>query len=65
VARAEALGVSPGGDVMIHGLPNGQGWIGASHRARDWTFGCVAVTDAEIDELWSAVPVGTPVRILP
>jgi murein L,D-transpeptidase YafK len=64
-ARARALGVTPGGDVMIHGLPNGQGRVGAAHRARDWTFGCVALTDDAVDELWAAVPVGTPVRITP
>jgi murein L,D-transpeptidase YafK len=64
-ARAEALGVSPGGDIMIHGLPNGQGSIGAAHRAYDWTNGCVALTDEEIEELWNTVPIGTPVEIKP
>jgi murein L,D-transpeptidase YafK len=63
--RAAALGVSPGGDIMIHGLPNGRGWIGPAHRAVDWTLGCIAVTDQEIDEIWSLVPVGTPVEIRP
>ena len=55
----------PGGAVMIHGLPNGKGWVGARHRLFDWTLGCVAVTDEEIDEIWSLVPVGTPVEIRP
>lgn len=64
-ARAAKLGISPGGAVMIHGLPNGMGWIGAAHRLHDWTLGCVAVTDAEIDEIWKFVPVGTPVEIQP
>jgi len=63
--RAVALGVSPGGDIMIHGLPNGRGFIGPAHRAVDWTLGCIAVTDAEIDEIWNLVPVGTPVEIRP
>jgi len=63
--RAVALGVSPGGDIMIHGLPNGRGWIGSAHRAVDWTLGCIAVTDHEIDEIWDLVPVGTPVEIRP
>jgi murein L,D-transpeptidase YafK len=63
--RAAALGVSPGGAIMIHGLPNGMGWLGASHRLYDWTLGCVAVTDDEIDEIWKLVPVGTPVDIEP
>jgi murein L,D-transpeptidase YafK len=63
--RAAKLGVSPGGAVMIHGLPNGKGWVGATHRLYDWTLGCVAVTDQEIDEIWNLVPVGTPVEIRP
>jgi lipoprotein-anchoring transpeptidase ErfK/SrfK len=65
LARANAAGVSTGGDIMIHGLPNGQGQIGGKHRAWDWTSGCVAVTNEEIEEIWDSVPVGTPVRILP
>ena len=65
LARAQQMGVTAGGDVMIHGLPNGEGSIGSDHRAYDWTNGCVAVTDDEIDEIWNEVPVGTPVRIKP
>ena len=38
-----------GGDIYIHGLPNGYGFLGAAHRARDWTDGCIAVTDPEIE----------------
>ncbi|HTW77943.1 MAG TPA: L,D-transpeptidase family protein [Terracidiphilus sp.] len=63
--RAAKKGVTPGGAIMIHGLPNGMGWLGASHRLYDWTLGCVAVTDAEIDEVWNLVPLGTPVEIRP
>jgi murein L,D-transpeptidase YafK len=63
--RAAGLGVSPGGAIMIHGLPNGKGWVGAAHRLYDWTLGCIAVTDDEIDEIWSLVPLGTPVEIRP
>lgn len=63
--RAKRLGVSPGGDIFIHGLPNGYGWIGAAHRAKDWTDGCVAVTDHEIEEIWLLVDNGTPVEIWP
>src|SRR6266851_3943370 len=55
----------PGGDIMIHGLPNGFGWLGAAHRARDWTDGCVAVTNAEMDEIWELVPDGTAIDIRP
>jgi murein L,D-transpeptidase YafK len=64
-ARAAKLGVSPGGAIMIHGLPNGKGWVGAAHRLYDWTLGCIAVNDEEIDEIWNLVPVGTPVEIRP
>jgi murein L,D-transpeptidase YafK len=63
--RAARLGVAPGGAIMIHGLPNGMGWLGASHRLYDWTLGCIAVTDPEIEEIWDLVPVGTPVEIRP
>ncbi len=64
-ARAAALGVSPGGDIMIHGLKNGLGWLGPLHRFSDWTQGCIAVTNAEIEEIWDMVPVGPPVKIVP
>jgi murein L,D-transpeptidase YafK len=63
--RAAKLGVSPGGSILIHGLPNGKGYVGAAHRLYDWTLGCIAVTDEEIDEIWELVPVGTPVEIRP
>jgi len=63
--RARRLKVNPGGDIMIHGLPNGQRYIGPLHRLYDWTEGCIAVTDEEMDEIWSLVEVGTPVQIVP
>jgi murein L,D-transpeptidase YafK len=61
--HARKSGVDPGGDIMIHGIQNGLGWLGPLHRALDWTDGCIAVTDAEIEEIYSAVPDGTPVEI--
>jgi murein L,D-transpeptidase YafK len=64
-ARATALGVSPGGDIMIHGLPPRYASLGAAHREFDWTEGCIALTDQEIDELWSEVPQGAPIHIKP
>lgn len=64
-AAARVNGVSPGGDVFVHGLPNGYGRIGAAHRLRDWTDGCIAVSDEEIEEIWNAVPDGTPIEIRP
>ena len=63
--RAARLHVPPGGAIMIHGLPNGKGWVGAGHRIYDWTLGCIAVTNEEIDEIWNLVPIGTPVEIRP
>ncbi|MBL8251375.1 MAG: L,D-transpeptidase family protein [Candidatus Competibacter sp.] len=65
VAFAAKQNRSPGGDIMIHGLPNGMGWLDSAHRLRDWTAGCIAVTNAEIEEIWRAVPDGTPVEIRP
>jgi murein L,D-transpeptidase YafK len=64
-AAARKRGVSPGGDVFIHGLANGYGAIGAAHRLQDWTDGCIAVTDEEIDEIWRVVPDRTPIEIRP
>ena len=64
-AAARAKGVSAGGDVFVHGLPNGYGWVGAAHRAKDWTDGCIAVTDEEIEEIWKAVRDGTAIEIRP
>lgn len=63
--RAAALGVEPGGAIMIHGLPNGLGVIGPAHRLVDWTDGCIALTNEEMDELWAMVPDGIPIEILP
>ena len=63
--RARERGVQPGGAIMIHGLPNGTGAIGAAHRLRDWTDGCIAVTNEEIEEIWKVVPNGTAIVIRP
>ena len=63
--HARKLGTPTGGDIYIHGLPNGYGFVGAAHRARDWTDGCIAVTDQEIEEIWGLVENGTPVDIRP
>ncbi len=63
--RAAEQGVPAGFDIMIHGIQNGRGWIGAFHRLNDWTAGCIAVTDEEIEELWRITPDGTMVEIRP
>jgi murein L,D-transpeptidase YafK len=62
-ARARAAGVPPGGMIMVHGIINGLGWLGRLHRLMDWTDGCIAVTNGEMDEIWRAVPDGTPIEI--
>jgi len=65
IAAAKARGEDPGSDIMIHGIRNGLGWLGRLHRYADWTAGCVAVTNREVEEIWRAVPDGTPVELLP
>ncbi|MCQ0971254.1 L,D-transpeptidase [Paracoccus sp. TK19116] len=62
-AAARAAGVDPGGDIFIHGQPNQR--PDGEVLAGDWTAGCIALSDAEIRELWDATPDGTPVEILP
>ena len=64
-ARAHNLGVSAGGDVEIHGLGKQYAWIGSRHRLVDWTDGCIAVTNEEIQEIFKIVPVGARVEIKP
>ncbi|MEA5115220.1 MAG: L,D-transpeptidase family protein [Geobacteraceae bacterium] len=63
--RANALGVSPGGNIMIHGIKNGFSWVGDAHAEVDWTKGCIAVTDEEIEEINKIAPNGTIVEIRP
>lgn len=64
-ARAAERGVNAGFDIMIHGITNGGGWIGAFHRMHDWTAGCIALTDEEIEELYRVTPDWTPIEIRP
>ena len=63
--RAASLGTKPGGAIMIHGLAKPFAYLGPLHRQTDWTDGCIAVTNAEIEEIWKLVPVGTRVEIRP
>jgi murein L,D-transpeptidase YafK len=63
--QARKLGDRPGGAIMIHGLGKQFAYLGALHRQVDWTDGCVAVTNAEIEEIWKLVPVGARVEIRP
>lgn len=61
-AYATASGRSPGGEIFIHGQPNG---LGSGRMPGDWTDGCIALANAEIEELWRLVPDGTPIEIRP
>lgn len=65
IENAKKIGKSPGGDVKIHGLRNGLGFIGKFQRWYDWTAGCIALTDKEIDELYNTVKIGTKIEIKP
>lgn len=63
IEQARRAGYDPGGNIMIHGLPNGWGAVGGLHRLIDWTDGCIAVTNDEMREIWSLTPDGTPITI--
>jgi len=63
--RALRLGVNPGGSIMIHGQPNERTWPEEVAQTFNWTNGCIAVTDEQMDEIWDAVEEGTPIRIQP
>lgn len=63
--HAKQLGVNPGGFIMIHGQKNGFGWISSLAQQFDWTDGCIAVKNYEMDKIWDAVDVGTPIQINP
>lgn len=65
VHRARQAGVDPGDNIMIHGLPEEFAWMGRSHTVKDWTDGCIAVTNEEMDVIWASVPAGTPIEIRP
>jgi murein L,D-transpeptidase YafK len=65
LVNARKKGFSPGGYIKIHGLKNGLGFIGKIQRWRDWTNGCMAVTNDEMDDLYKHVKIGTPITIVP
>ncbi len=63
--RARKRGVSPGGQIMIHGQKNGYGFFGFITQFFNWTDGCIALKNSEMDELWSSVKVNTSIVIEP
>ncbi|MEY3712527.1 MAG: hypothetical protein RL321_147 [Pseudomonadota bacterium] len=65
VARARESGVAPGGAIMIHGLPNQPKWSPDYYAKNDWTDGCIALSNADMMEVWMLVPTGTPIDIRP
>ena len=65
IRRARQMGYAPGGSIMLHGLKNDDQEIAYYHGYFDWTKGCIAVTNAEIEEIWQLVPNGTSIEIRP
>lgn len=63
IAQAERRGVSPGGLIMVHGQRNGFGWLATIMQRFDWTDGCIAITNEQMDEFMSLVAPGTPIHI--
>lgn len=63
--KAIRMGYHPGGDIMIHGLSKRVEYLGKYHIIEDWTEGCIAVTNEEMDEIWNMVADGTPIEIFP
>ena len=61
--NAKELGVSPGGFIMVHGQRNGLGWLSLITQNFNWTNGCIALSNAEMDEFMALVKVGTPIQI--
>lgn len=64
-ANARILGVSPGGMIMVHGQKNGFGWLAPLMQLFDWTDGCIAIRNREMDEFMALVAPGTPIEIRP
>ena len=63
--RAKELGVDPGGLIMIHGQKNGLGWLSFISQLFNWTDGCIALKNEDMDKIWESVDVGTPIEIKP
>ena len=64
-AKAERLGVDPGGDIMVHGQANGWQWASPLLQFFSWTDGCVALSNKNMDKVWESVEPGTPIEIRP
>ena len=64
-AKARSSGANPGSSIMIHGQKNGLGWLSWLNQRFNWTDGCIAVTNKDMDEIWRLINVGTPIEIQP
>jgi murein L,D-transpeptidase YafK len=65
IARSQAQGLKPGGQIMIHGQKNGWGWLSFISQRFNWTNGCIALTNHDMDLVWKFVHEGTPIELLP
>jgi murein L,D-transpeptidase YafK len=63
IKQAKVKNVNPGGQIMIHGQKNGLGWLSIITQRRNWTNGCIAVTNKQMDEIWELVNINTPIII--
>lgn len=63
--KAKSAGVNPGCCIMIHGQKNGLGWFSWISQRFNWTNGCIAVTNSDMDEIWQSVNIGIPIKIKP
>jgi murein L,D-transpeptidase YafK len=64
-AAAKAKGVNPGGRIYIHGQKDGYAWATRVTQSKNWTKGCIALTNPDMKKVWDAVNVGTPIEIKP
>ena len=64
-ARARAQGVDPGGQIMIHGLPNEPRYDVRHYLDTDWTDGCIAVSNSDMVDIWLMTRESTPIEIRP
>lgn len=64
-SQAKAQGVNPGGQVMIHGQKNGWGWLSFINQRFNWTNGCIALSNADMQQVWDKVAPGTVIEIKP
>lgn len=64
IKKAKKSGINPGSNILIHGMQLKYSWLGKLHLLRDWTQGCIAMTNYEMNELYKFIKIGTPIKIL-